>query len=122
MKSDLLLSYINKKAYLNKVPITAVIELLTLCNFRCEHCYIPHRASGGMEYEVVKELLNDLRKMGTLSVLLTGGEVFLREDIFDIIAYARSLHTVSYTHLDVYKRQMQRFITKKFWYVMIVLI
>ena len=92
MKNDLLLSYINKKAYLNKIPITAVIELLTLCNFRCEHCYIPHRASAGMKFEVVKNLLSDLRAMGTISVLLTGGEVFLREDIFDIISYARSLH------------------------------
>ena len=76
MKNDLLLSYINKKAYLNKIPITAVIELLTLCNFRCEHCYIPHRASAGMKFEVVKNLLSDLRAMGTISVLLTGGEVF----------------------------------------------
>ena len=92
MKNELLLSYMNKKAYLAKVPFTAVIELLTLCNFRCEHCYIPHRASAGMKADVVKKLLNDLRNMGTFSVLFTGGEVFLRDDIFDIIAYARSLH------------------------------
>lgn len=92
MKNRLLLSYINRKAYLNKVPLTAVIELLTLCNFQCEHCYIPHRASTGMKTDVVKSLLNDLRKLGTLSVLFTGGEIFLREDIFEIIAYARSLH------------------------------
>lgn len=92
MKNELLLSYVNKRAYLNKVPLTAVIELLTLCNFKCEHCYIPHRISMGMETDVVKRLLDDLRNLGTLSVLFTGGEVFLRDDIIDIIAYARSLH------------------------------
>ena len=92
MKDELLLSYMNKKAYLNRVPLTAVIELLTLCNFKCEHCYIPHRTSLGMKTDVVKNLLNDLRKIGTLSVLFTGGEIFLRDDIFEIIAYARSLH------------------------------
>ena len=92
MKNGLLLSYINKKAYVNRIPLTAVIELLTLCNFRCEHCYIPHRDNLGMKTDVVKTLLDDLRNLGTLSVLFTGGEIFLREDIFDIIAYARSLY------------------------------
>lgn len=92
MKSEIMLAYMNRKAYLNRVPLTAVIELLTLCNFKCEHCYIPHRESAGFKTEAVKKLLRDLRDSGTLSVLFTGGEVFLRNDIFDIIAYARNLH------------------------------
>lgn len=30
--------------------------------------------------------------MGVLNVSLTGGEIFLREDLFDIIEYARNLY------------------------------
>jgi len=45
-----------------------------------------------MKESEAKKLLEQLRKLGVISVLLSGGEIFLRNDIFDIISYAREMH------------------------------
>lgn len=78
-------------AFKNTIPYQATIELLTQCNLRCEHCYIPSHTCSGLPYEKVIDVLNQLRRLGTFELLLTGGEIFLRKDILDIIAHARKL-------------------------------
>ena len=78
-------------AFKNTIPYQATIELLTQCNLRCEHCYIPSHTCSGLPYEKVIDVLNQLRRLGTFELLLTGGEIFLRNDILDIIAHARKL-------------------------------
>ncbi len=45
----------------------------------------------GMAIDDVISILNQLRKMGTFSITLTGGEIFLRNDLKDIISYARKI-------------------------------
>ena len=42
-----------------------------------------------MDFDTIKLLFRDLRKLGIMNVSLTGGEIFLREDIFEIIELAR---------------------------------
>lgn len=91
MNSELLLNYFNRQAYLHRKPVSVVIELLTKCNLRCEHCYLPQHKNGGFKKEEILSLLTELREMGVINVLLTGGEIFLREDIFEIIEHARNL-------------------------------
>lgn len=76
-------------AFQNTLPINATIELLTRCNLRCEHCYIPEHTGPGLSYEQITSILDQLHEMGTLYLLLTGGEIFLRPDILDIVRYAR---------------------------------
>lgn len=92
MRNQVLLDYFNNKVYLNRIAATAVIELLTKCNLKCEHCYIPKHNSWGLSTEQLKALLIQLRNMGTVNVLFTGGEIFLRKDIFELIEFARKLH------------------------------
>jgi len=74
------------------IPMYVTIELLTTCNWKCKHCYIPHHDNYGLEFEVLKNMLYDLRKLGTYRIIFTGGEVFLRNDIFDILKLARDLY------------------------------
>lgn len=76
-------------AFKNTLPINATIELLTRCNLRCEHCYIPAHTGAGLTYEQITSILDQLHEMGTLYLLLTGGEMFLRPDIMEIVRYAR---------------------------------
>lgn len=76
----------------NNVPLKVTIELLTKCNWRCKHCYIPNHNNNGINFEDLRNLLYELRDLGTLEVTFTGGEIFLRKDIFEIIELARSLH------------------------------
>ncbi len=74
-----------------RFPYRVTIELLTVCNYRCKHCYLPEHNNFGMRYEEIISVLNQLREMGTLSLVLTGGEIFLRNDIMDIIREARNM-------------------------------
>lgn len=85
-------NYLYHKAYQNRTPISVMIEVLTKCNMRCKHCYIPEHNSNGLTLETLKRIFIELREMGTLNVSLTGGEIFLREDIYEIIEAARVQH------------------------------
>ncbi|MBU1094304.1 MAG: radical SAM protein [Firmicutes bacterium] len=78
-------------ASINKTLTAVTIELNTSCNWRCKHCYIDDFS---YEYElsiqVLDKLFQDLRAMGVVDILLTGGEMFMRKDIVDILKLARS--------------------------------
>ncbi len=68
-------------------------ELTRRCNLNCLHC---RGASGfydmdGPSRERCIEILNQIRKVGTPVVILTGGEPLLRHDIFDIAGYGTKI-------------------------------
>lgn len=75
----------------NTTLFSATIELLTKCNWRCKHCYIPNRDNIGLDKNVVFDIFKQLRDMGTFELVLTGGEIFYRSDILDIIKKARDM-------------------------------
>jgi putative heme d1 biosynthesis radical SAM protein NirJ2 len=63
------------------------------CNLFCEHCY--RDAGKGAENELTTregfELLEHIAKAGFKLMVFSGGEPFLREDIFELTRYAASL-------------------------------
>lgn len=71
--------------------LEAKIELNTLCNLNCVHCYLPKHENKGFTLKKVYNILDELRSMGVYEISFTGGEIFLRDDIFEIIEYARNL-------------------------------
>lgn len=75
-----------------RVPISLSIELLTKCNEHCLHCYIPEHLSDGLSTQQVKNILHQFRELGGLNVTITGGEIFLRKDLMEIIQEARRLY------------------------------
>ncbi len=79
-------------AYLNRKPVSVMIELLTQCNLRCTHCYLPEHNNPGISSEKVISLLHEMKTLGILNVAFTGGEVFLHPNIFEFIETARKLH------------------------------
>lgn len=92
MRQKLLLDYFYHKAFNKNRPVSVMVELLTKCNLRCEHCYLPSHTNSGLSFDQVKKLLFELRELGVVNLSLTGGEIFLREDLFEIIELARSLY------------------------------
>lgn len=92
MNSDKLMKYFFDSAYKHEQLVVVTIELLTKCNMKCKHCYIPKRVNSGFTFQQIRKLLEELRAMGILTVVFTGGEIFVREDILDIIQMARNLH------------------------------
>ena len=71
------------KANLNHIPLSGAFELLPLCNMDCKMCYIrlssqEMKKSGKLRsYEEWLSIANEMKKEGTLFILLTGGEPFL---------------------------------------------
>lgn len=79
-----------------RLPMVASLELTYRCNNRCIHCFcnLPANdaAAKGRELTTaeVKSLLDDLAAMGTLWLLITGGEPLLREDFEEIYLHAKA--------------------------------
>ncbi len=80
-----------KKCFEQNIPFFPYIELTRRCNLNCAHCYVLKdeiKKGDELTLSEIKVLLSDLRKMGSLFLTFTGGEIFLREDIFDIFEIA----------------------------------
>lgn len=75
-----------QKAVQNRQPITGSLELLPLCNMRCDMCYIRLDREGmekqGQLHTADEwiELAEQMKKAGVLFLLLTGGEPLLFPD------------------------------------------
>jgi len=74
------------------LPWSVHLDLTYRCNERCIHCYLDHEDHGEMKTAEIKNVLEQLADSGTLFLTLSGGEIFLREDLFDLLEFARSLH------------------------------
>src|ERR1700716_2569007 len=73
------------------IPIAVQFDLTYRCNERCIHCYLDHDDHGEMTTAEVKHVLDQLAAAGTLFLTLSGGELLVRKDFFELLAYARSL-------------------------------
>ena len=75
-------------------PVHPVWEVTNACNLRCRQC---HASSGKplpneLTTEEGKKLLDDIAGISEFRMLaLGGGEPLVRPDIFELVAYARSL-------------------------------
>ncbi len=73
------------------------------CNLRCVHCYIDAQAKkdkGELSTEQAKVMIDDLAAFGAPVLLFSGGEPFMRGDLFELGKYALSkgLRTVISTN------------------------
>ncbi|MBP7146088.1 MAG: radical SAM protein [Acidobacteria bacterium] len=74
------------------VPITVLWELTNRCNEDCRHCYANLTdTEGELDTAEVLRVLEQLKECGTLFLTLTGGEVFVRRDLLEIVRHAREL-------------------------------
>lgn len=68
-------------------------EITLKCNLKCVHCrstYFMGSGHGAFGQKEAFKFLDDLAKFANPSIVLTGGEPLLREDVFDIAAYGTS--------------------------------
>jgi radical SAM protein with 4Fe4S-binding SPASM domain len=76
-----------------KYPVLSEIALTYRCNNKCQFCYAfsPYRETGEMTTDEVKRIIDMITDDAHIpSLSFTGGEPTLREDLFELIAYARS--------------------------------
>lgn len=78
-------NYLHSLAVKNNVPLSGHFELTQNCNFSCPMCYV-HESTRKEELNAKTwlSLAEEVKKSGTLFLLLTGGEPFLREDFEEI--------------------------------------
>ena len=93
MRSEIL-NQIEAATIKEHIPFSVLIEVTHRCNLKCTHCYLDLADRSAIPKELsleeIKDILDQLADAGTFSVIFTGGEVFLRKDFLDMVAYARS--------------------------------
>jgi radical SAM protein with 4Fe4S-binding SPASM domain len=73
------------------VPLSVQLDVTYRCNERCVHCYLDHDDLGEMTTAEICNVLGQLAEAGVFFLVFSGGEVFMRMDFFEILAYARAL-------------------------------
>jgi AdoMet-dependent heme synthase len=84
-----LLLEMTEKALAKNIPLSAQVDLTYRCNERCVHCYLDHDDHGEMNTAEIKRLLDEMADAGVFILTLSGGEIFVRKDFFEILEYAR---------------------------------
>jgi len=84
---------LREQAVQKQIPLVVHFDLTYRCNLRCVHCYL----TGGKKQSEcssaeIKNILEQLAKAGALYLTLSGGEIFLRKDLPEIVREARKLH------------------------------
>jgi AdoMet-dependent heme synthase len=83
------LTSLARKAHERNVPLSSHVELLSPCHLKCPHCYVTHNKKNVLTLPVLEDLFEQMAAAGSFFLTLTGGEIALRKDLFDIIAAAR---------------------------------
>src|ERR1700692_5031404 len=86
-----LMSEMAAKALKLNIPLSVHLDVTYRCNERCIHCYLDHDDHGEMTTAEIKDILNQLSDAGVFFLTLSGGEVLMRRDFFEIVEHARRL-------------------------------
>lgn len=89
--------FINSKQKVNLnrlraiVPKFLVLSLTRDCFMQCRYCYAGARycenidEAKGLEIELIDKILKDAKKLGIRHIEITGGDPFIRKDIYEIL-------------------------------------
>jgi radical SAM protein with 4Fe4S-binding SPASM domain len=86
-----LMQELSNRALALGVPLSVQMDLTYRCNERCVHCYLDHKDHGEMTTAEIKGVLDQLAAAGVFFLVLSGGEIFMRMDFFELVEYARAL-------------------------------
>src|SRR5260370_35599412 len=77
------------KALKLNIPWSVHLDLTYRCNELCIHCYLDHDDHGEMSTAEIKDLLDQMADAGVLYLTISGGEILMRRDFFEILEHAR---------------------------------
>ena len=81
--------YLVQRARQHIVPLGVHIDVTYRCDLACVHCYLEDRKRQELTLTEYQELFDQLKELGTLHMLISGGEIFHRPDGLEIIRAAR---------------------------------
>lgn len=87
---------ITRNAARHRVPIQGEIEITSLCNFRCIHCYVNKGAVHSKNKESIstslfKKICDQIRSCGCIWLLITGGEPLVHPKFIEMWEYASKI-------------------------------
>ena len=86
-------SELKNYALKNAIPINCTMEISYYCTLKCKHCYLKglrNKEKTELTTKEIKSFIDQFKKLGGTFLTITGGEPFLRNDILEIIKYARN--------------------------------
>jgi len=78
----------------NKSPMTVAWEITQACAFKCIHCRAQaqyHRNKKELSTKEGLLLINQIKKLGALILVITGGDPMIRKDLYTFIRYAKKI-------------------------------
>lgn len=72
-------------------PLWCTFAITENCNARCEYCQYWRKRHSELSIEDVFKIIRQLKTLGVVSVVFSGGECMLRPDLPEVIAYTTSL-------------------------------
>jgi MoaA/NifB/PqqE/SkfB family radical SAM enzyme len=93
-------------------PNAMLISPTMRCNLSCYGCYSgAYSAEGELPYEVVDRLVKECKEIGIHLVMVTGGEPFVRKDLFDLFeAHPDTLFQVYTNATLIDEKMVERFV------------
>ena len=80
-----------RAAYSKDFKLLAIhMDLIYSCDLDCCHCYLDDKRTDALSTEEILGVLAQARELGALKLTLSGGELFLRKDLFEILEFARA--------------------------------
>src|SRR3972149_5908592 len=74
------------------IPLGVMIEVNHACHLACVQCYIgKDPGERPLTADELRRAMDELAAEGTLFLTITGGEIFLRKDLLEILGHARRL-------------------------------
>ena len=72
-----------------RVPLNIMLSVTNRCTSNCCYCNISNRKQRELTTREILDLVDQITKMGTQRLGLWGGEPLIRDDIGQIIDYAK---------------------------------
>lgn len=74
-----------------KMPLYVYVELTENCNFNCKFCSVNEKSKKYISINLIKKVLNELKKNNIYDVYYTGGEPMLHPNFKEIVEYTFKL-------------------------------
>lgn len=102
-------NYISNRVFGSvKRPTYAYITITSVCNSRCKYCDMwKNKVGDETNADEWKKIIDELANLGVVTLTFSGGEPFIREDLFELASYAKSqgLITMVVTNLSLFKER-----------------
>jgi len=87
-------------------PDAMLVSPTMRCNLNCYGCYSGVYSQEDLPYEVLDRLMGECKEMGIHLVMMTGGEPFLRKDLFDLFEKHEDMMFQVYTNATLIDEKM----------------